>query len=97
LVRLNISRWNADPKFQLSPGEKQELLADYLPYCATVRMPTKLPATPRCGDPDDLPFLHLAVVGKADALVSGDKDLLDLDGQFICPILTTGAWLSMAG
>jgi putative PIN family toxin of toxin-antitoxin system len=66
------------PKFKLSEGEQQELLADYLPYCVTVRMPANPPRTPVCRDPSDIPFLQLAIVGKADHLVSGDKDLLSL-------------------
>ena len=33
---------------------------------------------PDCREPHDLPFLHLATAGKADALVSGDGDLLAL-------------------
>ena len=87
----------AYPKFKLSSAEQQELLADYLPYCATVRMPAKLPATPYCRDPYDLPFLHLAIVGKADVLVSGDKDLLNIADEFVCPILTADAWLESMG
>jgi predicted nucleic acid-binding protein len=43
-----------------------------------VRIPEPPPAVPRCRDPLDLPFLHLAVAGKADALVSGDGDVLAL-------------------
>ncbi len=31
---------------------------------------------PDCRDPFDRPFLELALVAKADALVTGDKDLL---------------------
>ena len=31
---------------------------------------------PACDDPDDMMFLELAVAGKADYLVSGDKHLL---------------------
>ncbi|MBY0575674.1 MAG: PIN domain-containing protein [Gallionellaceae bacterium] len=61
----------AYPKFKLAGEEQQELLADYLPYCATVRMPAKLPATPVCRDKFDMPFLQLAVAGKADYLVAG--------------------------
>lgn len=76
------------PKFKLSAADQQELLADYLPYCTTVRMSVKPPETPACRYPFDLPFLQLAIVGKADYLVSGDKDLLSLAGQFSCPIIT---------
>jgi putative PIN family toxin of toxin-antitoxin system len=76
------------PKFKLLAEEQQELLADYLPYCATVRMPTKPPKTPPCRDPSDIPFLQLAIVGKADYLVTGDKDLLSLAGTFTRSIIT---------
>jgi putative PIN family toxin of toxin-antitoxin system len=85
----------AYPKFKLSAADQQELLADYLPYCTTVRMPSKLPATPDCRDKFDLPFLQLAVTGKADFLVSGDQDLLSLDGKFVCPIITADQFIKM--
>lgn len=45
-------------------------------------MPSKLPEVPVCRDLLDLPFLHLALVGKADYLVTGDQDLLDLKDSF---------------
>lgn len=83
----------AYPKFKLSATDQQELLADYLPYCTTVSMPPKLPATPDCRDKFDLPFLQLAVTGKADFLVSGDQDLLSLAGQFACPIITADQFI----
>lgn len=76
------------PKFKLSTVEQQELLADYLPYCMTVRMPTKLPRVPVCRDPFDLPFLQLAVVGKAEFLVTGDQDLLVLQSAAQVSIIT---------
>lgn len=78
----------AYPKFRLAPDEQRELLADYLPYCAAVRIPAKHPKTPACRDPFDVPFLELAVAGRADYLVSGDKDLLALAGKLPCPIVT---------
>jgi putative PIN family toxin of toxin-antitoxin system len=77
----------AYPKFKLAAHEQEELLADYLPYCKTVRIPVPPPATPPCRDAFDVMFLELALAGKADALVSGDKDLLSLDGKLACPIL----------
>jgi putative PIN family toxin of toxin-antitoxin system len=83
----------AYPKFKLTPDEQQELLADYLPWCTTVRIPNLPPETPECRDPFDLPFLQLAVVGKADYLVSGDQDLLSLAGQFACPIITADQFI----
>jgi putative PIN family toxin of toxin-antitoxin system len=83
----------AYPKFKLAAEEQQELLADYLPYCETVSLPSILPETD-CRDPDDLPFLHLAIVGKADALISGDRDLLSLKATFAFPILSADEWLN---
>lgn len=83
----------AYPKLKLSAADQQELLADYLPHCTTVRMPPKLPVTPACRDPFDLPFLQLAIAGKADFLVSGDQHLLSLAGKFVCPIITADQFI----
>ncbi|HVR81834.1 MAG TPA: putative toxin-antitoxin system toxin component, PIN family [Luteimonas sp.] len=84
----------AYPKFRLSADEQHELLADYLPYAASVRIPQAPPAVPACRDPFDLPFLHLAAAGKADVLVSGDRDLLALAGQTRFAILTPAAFVA---
>lgn len=83
------------PKFKLAPAEQQELLADYLPWCTTVRVAAKPPRTPMCRDPFDIPFLQLSITGKADFLVSGDRDLLSLDGKLICPIVTADQFLNL--
>jgi putative PIN family toxin of toxin-antitoxin system len=83
----------AYPKFRLAAHEQEELLADYLPYCKTVRIPAPPPATPPCRDAFDVPFLELALAGKADALVTGDKDLLSLAGRLACPILNADQFL----
>ncbi len=85
----------AYPKFSLTADEQQELLADYLPYCNTVRMPAKPPRTPICRDPCDLPFLQLAVAGKTDYLVTGDRDLLALAGKFARAIITADQFLNL--
>ena len=82
----------AYPKFHLSQAERDELLADYLPYTETVRIPQPPPLVPACRDVLDEPFMHLAVAGKAQVLVSGDRDLLAIAAEFEqasgCPILT---------
>ncbi|MDO8318945.1 putative toxin-antitoxin system toxin component, PIN family [Rhodoferax sp.] len=72
----------AYPKFHLSRPDQQQLLADYLPYSQTVHMPESMPTVPECRDPYDLMFMRLAVVGQAQVLVSGDKDLLTLATAF---------------
>jgi putative PIN family toxin of toxin-antitoxin system len=82
----------AYPKFRLSQAEQDELLADYLPYAETVRIPQPPPLVPECRDALDLPFMHLALVGKAQFLVSGDLDLLSIAAEFeracACSILS---------
>ena len=93
ITAAELIRVLAYPKFKLSAEDQQELLADYLPYCSTVRMPAKLPATPECRDKFDLPFLQLAVAGKADYLVTGDQDLLVLAGKFACPIINADQFI----
>ena len=84
----------AYPKFKLSAGEQQELLADYVPYARTVRIARSPPAVPACRDLFDKPFLHLAAAGRADALVTGDADLLTLARVGRCPIVTPDVFLS---
>jgi uncharacterized protein len=76
------------PKFRLSPDERAELLADYLPAAIVVTVPEPAPEVPLCRDPHDLVFLQLAAAGKADALVTGDADLMALAGQTRWRIVT---------
>jgi putative PIN family toxin of toxin-antitoxin system len=66
-------------KFKLTSEEQRELLADYLPYCETVKITKGCPV--QCRDVKDQPFLDLAHSGKGDSLVSGDRDLLVLAGK----------------
>jgi uncharacterized protein len=82
------------PKFKLGVDEQRELIGDYLPYCRTVAIPAKPPKAPPCRDPFDLPFLQLAIVGKVDFLVTGDRDLLGIDGKLPCPIVTLDTFLA---
>jgi putative PIN family toxin of toxin-antitoxin system len=85
----------AYPKFRLSASEQQDLLADYLPWVAVVRVPDPPPRVPDCRDPFDVPFLHLAVAGRAKALVTGDRALLALAGsRGLCPVVTLEAFLA---
>jgi uncharacterized protein len=83
------------PKFKLSAEDQHELLADYLPNCTTMPMPAKPPKTPPCRDAFDIPFLQLAIVGKADYLVTGDEDLLTLDGALRCPVVSADQFMRL--
>lgn len=69
------------PKFRLVAEDRNELLADFLPFAEIAASPKKPPRLPACRDPDDEIFLKAAAGGKADALVTGDADLLALAGQ----------------
>ena len=86
----------AYPKFRLSAAEQDELLADYLPYAQTVRIPNPPPVVPACRDVLDTPFIQLALTGKAKVLVSGDRDLLAIAAEFekvsACPIMPLDAF-----
>jgi putative PIN family toxin of toxin-antitoxin system len=76
------------PKFNLSRDEQETVLADYLPYVETVKIGTAPPRLPHIRDADDQMFLALAILGEADALVTGDADLHAVKPQFPIPIVT---------
>lgn len=78
----------AYPKFKLTAQEQQELLADFLPYADIVELPTPWPDLPACRDEKDQIFLVLARVGMADALVTGDRDVLAMRDHFPGLIVT---------
>lgn len=82
------------PKFRLTEGDRHELLSDYLPFVETVGDP--IVACPvACRDADDQKFLDLAVTAGVDYLVTGDEDLLVLDGEVAFHILTPGDFMAM--
>ncbi len=75
------------PKFRLTADERGDLLAQYLPWCEAVDV-SNAPAVPACRDPNDRPFLELALGGRADASITGDADILALAPSFAVPVLT---------
>lgn len=81
------------PKFRLAADEREELLADYLPYCKVVNV-VHGASVVACRDLFDIPFLQLALAGKAFALISGDKDLLALAKTFPVPIIAPADFLA---
>jgi putative PIN family toxin of toxin-antitoxin system len=77
------------PKFKLGKAEQALLLADFLPYAETISQQDAPSNLPVVRDSADQMFLTLAVVGKADVLVTGDNDLLEIKFCFkTLPILT---------
>jgi putative PIN family toxin of toxin-antitoxin system len=65
------------PKFALSEEEIKELIQEeILPFAEVVKPKRRLRVVRR--DPSDNKFLECAVAGKANVIISGDKDLLSL-------------------
>lgn len=91
-VLVEYLRTLSYPKFELAKTEVLSLLEEYfLPYADPVKVDTKFRVISH--DPDDDKFLDLAVCGRADAVISGDKHLLEL-GEFRgIPIVRAGVFL----
>ncbi|MDP1664199.1 MAG: putative toxin-antitoxin system toxin component, PIN family [Methylobacter sp.] len=96
-----LMRVLAYPKFKLSKAEQGLLLADFLPYAETVVIGQVPDGLPIIRDTADQMFLILAVVGRAEALVTGDADILEIKADFHTPPIMTLAecrdWLKSAG
>ena len=74
-------------RFGLTQDRQHSLVEEYLPWAEVVQVPDGL-NVPQSRDPNEQPFLLLAIAGNADALVTGDNDLLVLAGGFSVPIIT---------
>ena len=70
----------AYPKFGLSVAQSEAVATRYLRHAQRVEFTGEDASLPLCRDPNDQMFIRLAGAGRADILVSGDKDLLDLRG-----------------
>ena len=81
------------PKFKLSSSEQQSFLSEYLPYVATIISIQKLADTNVCRDINDVMFLELALSGNADYLITGDKDLLEIQQAFKFKIVTPAEFI----
>ncbi|MBL0354498.1 MAG: putative toxin-antitoxin system toxin component, PIN family [Dechloromonas sp.] len=79
----------AYPKFKLDKKERETLLAEFLPYAETVNIATPPVGLPSIRDEADTMFLALAVVARADAVISGDGDILSVRHQFEKPPILT--------
>ena len=74
----------AYPKFQLDQEEIEIMLSGYLPYVELIGQTRTRHSRKRllsCRDRHDQMFVDLATNGKADVLVTGDRDLLVLAAQ----------------
>ena len=75
-----------DPRFGISPAERDSILAEYL-RCAEYTRDVPDSGDTECRDEKDKPFVDLALAKEADAIVSADYDLLDCDGLWDVPVL----------
>ncbi len=62
---------------KMDPGEREEFLLLLEQLAEPVSL-VGCPVPGICRDPRDEPYLQTALAGRADYIVSGDKDLLDL-------------------
>ncbi|MFQ5802397.1 MAG: putative toxin-antitoxin system toxin component, PIN family [Candidatus Methylomirabilales bacterium] len=86
----------AYPKFRLTDQEIKELIeGELLPFVEVVRVRRHLAVVRR--DPEDNKFLECAVAGRAEHLVTGDQDLLELVSYRGITILTVGEFLKRIG
>jgi len=82
----------AYPKFQLGDHEIRALVEEeLLPFAETIRVRRRLAVVRR--DPEDDKFLECAVAGRAEYLVTGDRDLRELGSYRRITILTVGEFL----
>jgi uncharacterized protein len=75
------------PRFDryLERSIRQKLVAEFMNTCEVIPILNPIRA---CRDPKDDKFLEVAVHGRADAIVTGDRDLLDLNPFREIAILT---------
>ena len=81
----------AYPKLRLEADETKNLLAQYMEHAEALGAARTAARLPPCRDEDDRAFLRLAYAARADALVTGDADLLAVAAESSVPILTPDA------
>ncbi len=82
------------PKFRIRPAEASEVLALLKRRGEHVQAPPLEGAFP---DPDDLPFLEVAVAGAADALVTGNLRHYPPEARRGIPVVDPAGFLRMRG
>ncbi|MDR0933997.1 MAG: putative toxin-antitoxin system toxin component, PIN family [Burkholderiaceae bacterium] len=88
----------AYPKFRLSRNEIGQLLEDILPFLETWPVVGADGHIDGLRDAQDAVFIHLARQSGADALVSGDEDILALQGAIAnCRIIHPADFLASLG
>jgi len=78
-------------------GETAETLTERFRAACHEAIPASIVAPAELRDPDDIHVLACAVAAEADAIVTGDKDLLDLESFQGIPILKAQEALAKLG
>lgn len=78
----------------ISPPDAEEFVQSMADLAEFVEITAHISV---CRDPDDDKFLSLALLGAADAIVTGDKDLLDLSPFEGVAIITPREYLDQRG
>jgi predicted nucleic acid-binding protein len=90
LMHLNAQL--AEPRLGLSAQERRQLLNDYLPHTMKLRMPAaQVDAQPL----PELMFVRLAMLGRAQAIVTADPELLGLHSPYLCPMLSLDTFIAL--
>ena len=86
----------ARPKFAkyVDVGRRRAFVADLTLSAVLVELTGQLKV---CRDPDDDKLLETAILGRADALVTGDQDLLVLDPFQGLAIMSPARFLTVVG
>ena len=86
----------AYPRFGLTPEDRESIIVHYMEHAEAIKQPRTRARLPRCRDPHDEMFIRLAYAAKADAVVTGDGDLLALALESRIPILSPVAFRALA-
>ncbi len=82
------------PKFSLTQEERDSIIEnEILPYFEIVQVVKEVKGV--CRDPEDDKFISCAISASADYIVSGDKDLFDLEQYKSTKIIKASDFLKM--
>ena len=82
-------------RFALTAEDRENIIVHYMEHAEAIKQPRTRARLPRCRDPHDEMFIRLAYAAKADAIVTGDDDLLTLALESRIPILTPVAFRAL--
>ncbi len=85
----------AYPRFGLTAEDRENIIVHYMEHAEAIKQPRTRARLPQCRDPHDEMFIRLAYAAKADAIVTGDGDLLTLALESRIPILTPVAFRAL--